>query len=359
MSDAIREQRPFDQPLVSICMPTYNAEKTVKQTLESILNQTYRNIEILVVDNASTDNTVSVVRESADPRIKIYCNDTNIGAEGNFSKCVRLAKGEYTAIFHADDLYLPDMVQKQVQAFQENPTIGAVFTMAKRINSRDEVIGEMNLPSELRWKGKGVYHFPEIFLSVLKNGNFLVCPSAMVRSELYKQLVPFDAERFGTSADLDMWLRILERHTVTILEDKLMHYRISKSQGSYKFGYLRTQPADFFKVMDYYLSAKSNMLHISRSALNRYEFSRSMDRVRCAENHVIMGQLQDAKRLLRKSFSRNVFRGVMGSIRKPKVLAHWIIGMILLGLLYLGVGRYLRRVFRWFLYERKRGIIEP
>jgi len=98
------------QPLVSICMPVYNAENTITETIHSILEQTYGNMEILIVDNASTDNTPSLLKEFNDPRLKIYWNDVNIGAEKNFSKAVHLASGEYIAIFHSDDLYLPEMV---------------------------------------------------------------------------------------------------------------------------------------------------------------------------------------------------------------------------------------------------------
>lgn len=348
MNKGIREKEPsIDQPLVSVCIPVYNAEKTVKQTIESILNQTYHNIEVLVVDNASADNTVSIIREISDPRLRVYCNKINIGPIKTLNRCVQLANGPYTAIFHADDLYMPDMVQKQVQAFRENPSIGAVFTMAKRINSRNEVIGEMNLPNELR--GRGIYHFSEIFLSVLKNRNFLVCPSAMVRSKLYKQLVPFAEERFGTSADLDMWLRILKRHPVAILEDKLMHYRVSRAHGSYKYNYLRTEQANFLEVMDYYVSAKSEALDIPCSVLNKYESRRRADKIMRAINHLNKGDPQEGKRLLRESLPAMTFRGVGQSIARPKLL--------FVSILLLSAGplrQYLAKSLHWLLRWRGR-----
>ena len=145
MSSSSHEQTLYSQPLVSICIPTYNVEKTVVQTVQSVLNQTYHNLEILVVDNASTDDTLTLLQKFDDPRITIHKNSKNIGAEQNFSQCIQLANGEYIAIFHADDLYMPDMVQKQVEAFEDNPTISAVFTLAKLINSHGEAIGESKL----------------------------------------------------------------------------------------------------------------------------------------------------------------------------------------------------------------------
>lgn len=355
MSSSSSEHKVYNQALVSICIPTHNAEKTIMSTVRSIRNQSYQNLEILVVDNASTDNTLALLREFNDPRITIYRNAINIGAENNFSKCIQLANGEYIGIFHADDLYMPDMVEKQVQAFRDNPTIGAVFTMANLINSQDEVIGEWSLPAELR--GKRIYYFPEIFVSILENLNFLICPSAMVRSEIYKKLAPFDVERFRTSADLDMWLRILEKYPIAIFDDKMMSYRISNIHGNYQFGYLRIEQADFFRVMDWYLSVKSDALNIPQTALSKYELLRSIDNIRCAVNYLIKGQVQEAHKLLKRAFSVIVFRGAAGSIRKPKFLAYWFVGLMLLGLVHLGLGPYLRKVMHWLLYRWKRRFV--
>jgi uncharacterized Zn-finger protein len=244
------------------------------------------------------------------------------------------------------------MVQKQVKAFEDNPTIGAVFTLAKLINVRGEVIGEGELPVEL--SGKRVYYLPEIFLSILENRNFLMCPSCMVRSQLYKELAPFDVERFGSSADLDMWLRLLERCPIAILDERLMCYRLSKTQGSYQLSYLRTEQSDFFRMMDYYLSVKSGVLDIPHNALNKYEFRRSLDNIRCAANYLIKDQPREAKKLLRKSFSATILRGAVGSIGKPEPVAYWVFGILLLILIHLGLGRHLRKGLHWLLYERKR-----
>ena len=99
-------------PLVCICVPCYNSEATIGATLESLVSQTYRNIKIVVVDNASTDRTCGIVGGfmARDERVELRANGENIGAEGNFTRCLQEASGEYTAIFHADDVYLPEYV---------------------------------------------------------------------------------------------------------------------------------------------------------------------------------------------------------------------------------------------------------
>jgi glycosyltransferase involved in cell wall biosynthesis len=343
----------YNQPLVSICIPTYNAERTVMSTLQSILNQTYQNLEILVVDNASSDNTMSLLRQVNDPRLVVHRNERNIGAEANFSRCIELASGEYVAIFHADDLYLPNMVEKQVRALQDNPSVGAVFTMASLINDSDEIIGESILPAKLR--GKRVHHFPEIFLSILENGNFLMCPSWMVRSKLYKELAPFDGERFATSADLDMWLRILGKGPIAVLDEKLMSYRISTTHGTYKFRFFHTEEADFFKVMDYHLSVKSGVLDIPRSVLNKYEFQRSLDKIIRAINHLNEGESAEARKLLRESVSIRAFGGAARSISRPRSVVFWLCSILLLGSGHLG--RYLAKILRWLMSRLDRRVI--
>ncbi len=329
------------QPLVSICIPTYNAEKTIAETLNSIIGQTYTNIEIIISENASTDNTISLLNKFNDPRIKIYRTSKTIIAEKNFSRCIELATGEYIAIFHADDLYYPGMVEKQVQAFQDNSSIGAVFTMADYIDIHGKIIGEHKLPFEL--KSKQIYSSQEILTSILRNGNFLLCPSAMVRSKIYKQLAKFDVEMFGTSSDLDMWLRILKNHPIAILDEKLMSYRISNLQGGTKYNYLRTDEADFFKVIDSHLLDEK--FTIKTSSLNNYEFQRSDDNIQRAVNYILKGQSRNAKELLKESFSKKVFWVAMSQFKRPKLMAVLVFGLMLLSSTYFGFEWYISKIY--------------
>lgn len=349
------EQTLRDYPLVSICVPTYNSAKFLRKSLDSIVNQTYPNREIIVSDNASTDNTEEIIKEYVKKyNIKYYKNERNIGGEANFSKCIQLANGDYTAIYHSDDVYMPNIIQKQVQVFESNTSVGAVFTRAEFINIHDKIIGESKLPVEL--SDKRIYCFSEIFLSILSNLNFLICPSAMVRSKIYKELAPFNKDMFGTSADLDMWFRILERYSIAILDEKFINYRISNVHGSFKINYLRTEEADFFKVMDYYLSSKVGNIYIPRNVMYKYKFLKNIDKIRCAVNYLIQKRVGEAKVLLKKSFSAYVLLGAIKSIKKPKYIVYWILGMFLLCLIYLGLGKYLAKFLHYLLYIRKRRV---
>lgn len=289
----------YKEPLVSICIPIYNAQKTVRDTLNSILCQTYSNMEAIVIDNASQDNTRAILESFHDPRMKVYRNTENIGAERNWSRCLEVARGKYIAIFHADDIYRPTMVEKQVRFMESNLDVGIVFTGAYQIDAQSRVIGEYSLPAGLL--GKQIHYFNEVLVELLNGSNFFICPSAMVRGEIYRDLAPFRSNLFGTSADLDMWLRIIQRHPAGILSEKLMCYRISDSQGSNLYESLRTTEADFFKVMDYYL-LHSKIEGLSKDALSKYKLSKLYDKHNCIIKLLIKNQPKEAKTMMRNDF---------------------------------------------------------
>lgn len=240
---------------VCICIPTYNAETALAETLESILCQTYQAITVIVVDNASTDRTLKIADQYAlkDSRVRVLRSSRNIGAEGNFTRCISIAAGDYTAIYHSDDIYTPEIVARQVEFLDNNPGAGAVFTMAVNIDSAGKEGKTHYLPAELRARRPGPYDFESIFKSMLRNGNFVFCPSAMVRTSVYKEDIKvWDIGLYATSSDADVWLRILKKHTVGIIDAPLLKYRVGQASFSYHASRLRTTPHDMLKVFRKY-----------------------------------------------------------------------------------------------------------
>jgi len=336
------------EKLVSICIPIYNAEKTIEKTLQSILNQTYKNLEIIIVDDASTDNTLCTLKKFKDFRIKIYRNSKNIGAEHNWTKCVRLAIGDYIAIFHADDIYNHRIIEKQIKILENYPSVLAVFTMADYINNYDKTIGGCNLPPEL--KHRNIFNFLEIFIPVLNQKNIFITPSAMVRSEIFKKCVPFDWDHFETAADLDLWLRISKMGQIAILNEKLIKYRRG-SIGTYQYNYLRAAEANFFRVLDYHLSIKPKNFCIPKSAIDRYEIRRSVDYLKWAMDYLIKGEIEPSRHLLKKLLSMRLFLLILKNIKQIKLLIYWFFGVMILLLSYLGFSKFLGKILYWYLYK--------
>ncbi|WP_332778395.1 glycosyltransferase family 2 protein [Polaromonas sp.] len=320
-------------PLVCICIPTYNAEKTIAATLRSVLGQTYRNMVIQIVDNNSTDGTVAVVEGFADERITLHRNPVNLGGEGNFNRCIALAKGKYTAIYHADDIYEPQMVATQVEFLERHPQAGAVFTEALLIDEFDEPIGAIRQPQNLAASGP-LHHFPAVFKAILEHSNFLICPSVMALTSVYQDdIKSWRGELFGSSADLDVWFRMLQRRPVGILPQATMRYRISRSQWSANVRF-DTRRAAFFGVMDHYLAQEEVRGLLTAEDRTNYERLERRDQVMRAANALLQNQPDQAMKLCPDLFSLSALKAALQTRR---------------GLIVLSLGLYLKVMLslRW------------
>ncbi|MBF9040347.1 glycosyltransferase [Rhodobacterales bacterium LSUCC0387] len=312
------------EPLVSICIPTYNAGATLAETLTSIINQSYKHLEILIVDNASTDNTVEVANRFSDPRIKIHQNTENIGGEENFNRCISLAKGLYTAIYHADDLYTVEMVERQVNFLDSNPEAGGVFTEAAVMDERGKIVGAIHFPNDLRIHGARNLSFFEVFRALLRHSNFLVCPSAMVRTSIYKNCIKrWRGEMFGSSADLDVWLRIARQTNLGILPEALMNYRVSDRQFSAKVRQ-KTDRADFFRVIDHYLQKFDIREALTQADLNNYKKLVQRDTVMRSVNLFLLNDFTRSKLLLKELDIADILREILSDKRSFAVFILWI-----------------------------------
>jgi len=125
-----------NNPKVSILIPVYNRAKIILETLNSAVNQTYKNIEIIVVDNKSLDNTFETIKEFAKSytNVKAYQNEENIGPVRNWKKCLEYATGEYAKFLWSDDLIAPAFIEKTLQFLVDNEDVGFVFTGTEIFN---------------------------------------------------------------------------------------------------------------------------------------------------------------------------------------------------------------------------------
>lgn len=285
-------------PLVCICIPTFNAAATVLATLDSIVRQSYTHLRIVVVDNASSDDTVALVSALQDARIEVFRNESNLGGEGNFNRCIAHATGKYLAIFHADDLYEQDMVGRQVAFLEAQENASAVFTCASLIDAHGNQYGALMLPDELAARDH-LYHFPELFKAVLHHSNFLICPSVMARRSVYQeQIQGWRGELFGSAADLDVWLRMARCGPVGILPEPLMRYRVSHLQFTAQVR-LQTTRADFFRVTDFYLALGDVRATLSERDWRNAARLERRDQIMRAVNLYIGGKAPEARSLLK------------------------------------------------------------
>jgi glycosyltransferase involved in cell wall biosynthesis len=251
---------------VTICIPTYNSEATLAETLNSVLKQSYKDIMVKIFDNASTDLTVQIARDFAmrDQRIQIFAHVENVGREGNFNRCIVAAEGDFTAIFHADGVYEPLMIESQVAFLEDHPECVAVATAASMIDAKGLKTGERFLPDFLLETKKAEFRFEDLLKSVLQFGNFITCPSVMARSNVYRdEIGRFRGEMFGTSSDLDVWLRFSKVGRFGILTSPLMRYRVSESSYTVRETKRRFTEHDLLKVLRHYVSDPTDGLRLT------------------------------------------------------------------------------------------------
>ena len=224
----------MERKLVSICIPTYNSATFIRKTLESVINQTYKNIEIIVGDNSSTDNTEEIVKEymQLDNRIQYYRNEINLGYSGNCNKLIELAKGEYISIYHSDDIYNVNIVAKEVEVLDENIELAGVFTRAKLINQFGKEIVNKNFSTKYFFKKMNSINLDKFIKYILKKGGSpFICPTSMIRKDVYIKLKGYNLN-LKYIEDQDMWIRILLQYSLGIINEELIKYRIHENQGS-------------------------------------------------------------------------------------------------------------------------------
>jgi len=332
-------------PLVSVCIPTHNSAPFLKEVLESILNQTYSNIEIIISDNDSKDETEIIAKSfAAYNRISIFKNSTNIGCYNNYNKLINLSKGVFIAIYHSDDIYESNIVDKEVEFLTNNPNAGAVFTMSKIINKNSQVVKELHLPRELT--GKNIFDIREIYSALLVHENsFLICPTFMTRKNILMNVGLFNEKDFKTSADLEMWLRILEKYPIGIIKEKLMKYRMHNNQGAFSYEHMRTKEANFFLVMDYFSKKLSFYASIDNKKKRQYEYLKCLDNTKIAINLLIIGKTIDSLKLLKKDFTLNIFRAFFENIKFIKIRNMTLRIILIIGI-KIGISKYLGKILK-------------
>jgi glycosyltransferase involved in cell wall biosynthesis len=343
-----------ENPLLTICVTTYNNEKTIEKTLRSILNQSYPNFEIVVSDNGSSDKTIEIVNSFKSPKISVRSNIKKIksdkwyiGGYDNYNGCLEsgMIKGEFVAFYHSDDIYEKDIAEKEVSFLVNNPGAGAVFSMGKMINEKDETTGKHKIPKELR--DKDVYNFTDIFKNILKYGNtFLLTPTFMARTNIFSKIGLFSEEKFETSADLEMWLRILENYDIGILKDNLINRRTNGLSVSYNS--LRTREADYFKAMDYFIKKESPNLNIENKLLRQYAYQKDTDNTLRAMNFLIKNEIESAQKTI-QPLSINTLQAFFENINLLRIK---ILGLkiVILLCINMGLGKYLGKLLRLVLH---------
>lgn len=199
-----------DYGLVTVICPMYNSSEFVKETIESVLNQTYQNFEMIIVDDLSTDNSTEIVKKYDDKRIILLSNEKNSGAAESRNKALRHAKGKWIAFLDSDDLWYPDKLEKQLEFMVKN-NIHFSFTNYIEIDEHSKEIGKRVTAPKVVTKHK------------MKNFCYLGCLTVIYDAE-FIGLIQID-ERIKKRNDYAIWLKCVKKCNAYNLPMDLAKYR--------------------------------------------------------------------------------------------------------------------------------------
>ena len=207
-------------PKVSIIIPAYNAESTIKYTLVSVREQTYRDYELIVIDDGSTDRTVEIVRELADDRVKVF-SYKNAGLPTARNRGIQRATGEYIAFLDADDLWTKDKLEKQIAILEANPEVGVVYSQTYCINSQSNVLYYCDPVS---FTGNVLKEL--LLTNFLHNGS-----NPSIRKQAVATVGEFDSS-LNSSEDWDYYLRLAALYPFAVVPEYQVLYRQTENNMS-------------------------------------------------------------------------------------------------------------------------------
>jgi len=246
-------------PKISVIIPSYNHEKFIAETIKSVLDQSFQDLEIIITDDGSTDKTVDEIKNFSDPRIKLFIFEENQGACLAANNCIRHSKGEYISMLSSDDIFLPGKLEKQIHFFNKNRECAAVFSYARLIDEDGFDFEEKNhyyysifkQPNRTRHEWLNYFFY---------KGNCLCHPSMLIRAECYENVGCYDP-RFAQLPDLDFWIRLCLKDNIHILPEDLIKLRIRRDRANVSGARpdsVKRHLLEFSVVLNNYLEIKTS-----------------------------------------------------------------------------------------------------
>lgn len=206
------------KPLISVIIPTHNAEKFIREAVESIIRQTYSHLQILILDDASSDATLSIVEKLADPRIEIYRSSVNKGQSYQLNLGIAHSKGDYISVMHADDAAKSDKLEKQIEFLNDHPEVGICGCHVNLIGDK-----------------KGLWTYPlhsRQCKDMLLNTPPFAHPAVLIRKNVLDKIPsPYDLQMVAAE-DYDLWVRLATVTEFGNVQEALLNYRIHPQQIS-------------------------------------------------------------------------------------------------------------------------------
>ncbi|MGI6684354.1 MAG: glycosyltransferase [Bacillota bacterium] len=320
----------FHKPKVSVIIPSYNHEKFIGEAIESVLNQTYQDFELIIIDDCSHDNSIKVIEKFKSEKIRFFINEKNMGATYTANKCISEARGEYIALLNSDDIWELNKLEKQVPILDNNREIGAVFSNALFINEKGEPLSndDYSWPNIFKQQNRSQARWLRRFFFEL---NCLCHPSILIRKSIYDRtnLYTYGLRQL---VDFEMWVNILKFTQIKVLEDKLVRFRIfsnNMNTSAYTAINKTRNKNEIFLIMeDFFEDMPSDLFIEGFSDLFRKEGPHSTEELACekafmyfnVKNEIsylyTMIGIKKIHQLLKDEYTRKVLNESFGYMEK-------------------------------------------
>jgi len=326
--ELIKPKNFIDAPVISVVMSVYNGQKYLRESIDSILNQTYKNFEFIIINDGSKDNSLDILLEyqTGDNRLLIV-DQNNIGLTRSLNRGVKLAASEYIARQDADDISLPARLEKQLNYMENHPEVAVIGCLGDVFN----VNGVLRISRDPKYSQEGIKRH-------LASKNLFMHGSAMMRKSCLAK-VGFYREFFRHSQDYDLWLRLSQYFDIDILSEHLYQYRVTPQAISVSQWPIQKQYADIARKLhaerlatgrdsyDMFVQSYPDGLPVCDDAAGEYEYHLFLAREFIGGN-----KLKDARRELRKLWQLGC--------RRPEMF--YLLSKTLLGTRLLNICRQLR-----------------
>jgi glycosyltransferase involved in cell wall biosynthesis len=240
-------------PLISVIIPVFNGEKTIKETIESVLNQTFSDLELIVINDGSFDSTLNILSRVRDPRLKIF-SYPNAGLSASRNRGFSHACGEFVSFIDADDLWTPDKLEAQLKALEVNPQAAVAYSWVDYIDSTGKFFRSGN-----HITANGNIYERLLIDNLLENGS-----NPLIRKQALAETGSFDRQ-MSAAEDWDMWLRLSARHHFVAVPKPQVLYRMSTN--SLSTNVLRMEAAALQLIEKAFVEAPSSLQHLKKRSL--------------------------------------------------------------------------------------------
>lgn len=255
-----------NNPLVTVICLCYNHETYVIESLDSVINQSYPAIELIIVDDCSTDNSKTIITNwlEKNPGIPFIANETNLGNTKSFNKTLKLAKGDFIIDLAADDILLPNCISLQLKKFKESryKNLGIVYGNAELIKENG-AFDSYFFPLDANKKTIEKRQIGDIYLSVLSGGNSICSVSAMIKKTVLDHLDGYDENL--AYEDLDFWIRTSRLYEVDFIDEILVQKRILANSLGTQFFKKNNERARIINRSTYLILKKGIALNRTRA----------------------------------------------------------------------------------------------